>query len=146
MALDSCVLTLYVGHVCSLRSSLDAVEFGQALAERLGGSSRGWGAGWTFRHDIPVIRGAAGPGDAEGAAGPGLQREETIGAREESKSEGSNIVNNNSSGSRSGANKDDSKSEGNSNNNCSGCANSSRCEGKGGPRGGGGSTRSMAGS
>ena len=68
-------------------------------------------------------------------AGPGLQREETIGAREESKSEGSNIVNNNSSGSRSGANKDDSKSEGNSNNNCSGCANSSRCEGKGGPHG-----------
>ena len=37
MAPNSCVLTLYVGHVRSLRSSLDAVESGQAFADRLGG-------------------------------------------------------------------------------------------------------------
>ena len=36
MAPNSCVLTLYVGHVRSLRSSLEAVESGQAFAERLG--------------------------------------------------------------------------------------------------------------
>ena len=43
MASNSCVFTLYVGYVCSLLSSLDAVESGQAFAERLGGSLRGWG-------------------------------------------------------------------------------------------------------
>ena len=47
MASNSCVFTLYVGYVCSLLSSLDADESGQAFAERLGGSSKGWGAGWT---------------------------------------------------------------------------------------------------
>ena len=96
-------------------------------------------------YPTPVCRGAAGPGGAEGVAGPDLQWEETIGAREESKSEGSNIVNNNSSGSRSGANKDDSKSEGNSNNNCSGCANAADAKARAALEGGG-STRSMAGS
>ena len=40
MAPNSCVLTLYVGHVRSLRSSLDAVESGQAFADRLGGVAR----------------------------------------------------------------------------------------------------------
>ena len=39
----------------------------------------------------------------------------SVGAREESKSGGSNNVNNDSSGGGFGANKDDSKSEGNSN-------------------------------
>ena len=50
-----------------------------------------------LRHGIPGGRGAAVPGDAEGAVGPGLQWEETVGAREESKSEGSNNVNNDNS-------------------------------------------------
>ena len=86
-----------------------------------------------LRHGVSGGRGAAGPGDAEGAARPGLQREETVGAREESKSGGSINVNNDSSSDGSGANKDDSKSEGN--NNGSGCANSRRCEDEGGPRG-----------
>ena len=86
-----------------------------------------------LRHGIPGGRGAAVPGDAEGAVGPGLQWEETVGAREESKSKGSNNFNNDSSGGGSGANKGDRKSEGNSNNNGSGCANSSMCEGEGGP-------------
>ena len=37
MAPNSCVPTLYAGHARSRRSSLDAVESGQAFAERLGG-------------------------------------------------------------------------------------------------------------
>ena len=86
-----------------------------------------------LRHGVPGGRRAAGPGDAEGAARPGLQLEETVGAREESKSGGSKNVNNDSSTGGSGANKDDSKSEGNNNGSC--CADNSRCEGEGSPRG-----------
>ena len=37
MAPNSCIPTLYVGHVHHLRSSLDAVGYGQAFADRLGG-------------------------------------------------------------------------------------------------------------
>ena len=51
----------------------------------------------------------------EGVARPGLQREETVRAREESKSVGSKNVNNVSIGSGSGPDKDDSKSKGNNN-------------------------------
>ena len=80
MAPNSCVLT-HVGHASSLRSSLDAV-----------------GAGWTTPTRRSGGRGAAGSGDAEGTAELSLQQEETVGAREESKSGGSNNVNNDSSG------------------------------------------------
>ena len=51
----------------------------------------------------------------EGGARPSLPREKTVGAREESKSGGSNNVNNHSIGSESGADKDVSKSEGSNN-------------------------------
>ena len=40
MALNSCIPTLYVGHVCPLRSSLNAVEYGHDFAERLGWVAR----------------------------------------------------------------------------------------------------------
>ena len=87
-----------------------------------------------LQHGILGGRWAAAPGDAEGAVGPGLQWDETVGAREESKSEGSNnFINNSSSGGSGDVNKGDRKIEGNSNNNSSGCANSSMCEGEGGP-------------
>ena len=67
------------------------------------GSSRGWIAGWTtetWRSGSPWGRWPWGRG------GSGCL---SVGAMEESKSEGSNNVNNNSSGGRSGANQDDSK-------------------------------------
>ena len=51
-----------------------------------------------------------------GARGqPSLPREKTVRTREESKSGGSNNINNDSIGGESGANKDNSKSEGNRN-------------------------------
>ena len=80
-----------------------------------------------LRHGVPGGRGAASPGDAEGAAGcqgEGIEQE---------RRQQQCYSNNDSSGGGSGANKDDSKSEGN--NNGSGCANSRRCEDEGGPRG-----------
>ena len=48
----------------------------------------------------------------EGVARPGLPREETVGAREESKSGGSKNVNKDSIGGGFGPNKNDSKSKG----------------------------------
>ena len=61
MAPNSCVLTLYVGHVCSSRSSLDAVKSGQAFAEWLGGVDQEAGVQTgPLRHGVPG--GRARPG------------------------------------------------------------------------------------
>ena len=89
------VIMLYIGHVRSLQSLLDAVESGQALAERQGegvAKEVGVQAG-PLQHAV-----LGGCGNVESADEPSLQRQETVKAREESKGKGSNNVNNDSSG------------------------------------------------
>ena len=67
MAPNSCVLPLFVGHVCSLRSSLDAVESGEAFAESLGGQLEELGC----RLDHCLQRGVRGGRWTRGRGGRG---------------------------------------------------------------------------
>ena len=85
---------------------LDVLNRLDMLAERLWGVAKeAWVQAGPLPHGVLGDRVASSPGDVEDVAGPDLQREETVRAREDSKSGGSSNANNNSGDGGSGANR-----------------------------------------